>query len=99
MTAPVNRRDSHRAAAQPGDMSITQQHLLDSYRAQRLGETPPPPPGTHDWRTAREPRGYRRFRAVVASWRAAVSSFSRITKSATAAFTSSAVHSRAAART
>jgi hypothetical protein len=47
-------------------MSITQQYLLDTYRAQRLGEAPPPPPGTHNWRTARELRGYRQFRAVVA---------------------------------
>ncbi|UXX93916.1 hypothetical protein N7U49_21110 [Streptomyces sp. AD2-2] len=46
-------------------MSITQQHALDSYRAQRLGETPPPPPGTHDWQTVRELRGCRQFRAVV----------------------------------
>ena len=47
-------------------MSITQQYFLDTYRAQRLGETPPPPPGTHDWRTARELRGYWQFRVVVA---------------------------------
>ncbi|MFJ9379471.1 hypothetical protein [Streptomyces sp. NPDC101455] len=47
-------------------MSITQQYFLDTHRAQRLGETPPPPPGTHDWRTAREPCGYWQFRAVVA---------------------------------
>ncbi|WP_043685357.1 hypothetical protein [Streptomyces xylophagus] len=47
-------------------MSITQQYFLDTYRAQRLGEVPPPPPGAHDWRTARELRGYRQFRAVVA---------------------------------
>jgi hypothetical protein len=47
-------------------MSITQQYFLDTYRAQRLGEAPPPPPGTHDRRTARELRGHRQFRAVVA---------------------------------
>ena len=47
-------------------MSITQQYFLDTYRAQRLGEAPPPPPGTHDWRTARELCGYWQFRAVVA---------------------------------
>ncbi|MFJ5305736.1 hypothetical protein [Streptomyces sp. NPDC088350] len=64
MTAPVNRRDSHRGAAQPGDRSGTQQYYLDTYRARRLGEAPPPPSGAHEWRTAREPRGYRRFRAV-----------------------------------
>jgi hypothetical protein len=47
-------------------MSSTQQYFLDTYRAQRLGEAPPPPPGAHDWRTARELRDYRQFRAVVA---------------------------------
>jgi hypothetical protein len=47
-------------------MSITQQYFLDTYRAQRLGEAPPPAPGTHDWRTARELRDHRQFRAVVA---------------------------------
>lgn len=47
-------------------MSITQQYVLDTHRAQRLGETPPPPPGTHDWRTARELRTAWQFRAVVA---------------------------------
>ncbi|MFJ3898343.1 hypothetical protein [Streptomyces sp. NPDC090083] len=46
-------------------MSITQQHALDTYRALHLGQTPPPPPGSHAWRTARELRGHRRFRAVV----------------------------------
>ncbi|WSV18573.1 hypothetical protein OG588_28325 [Streptomyces prunicolor] len=39
---------------------------MDTYRAQRLGEAPPPPPGTHDWQAARELRGYWQFRAVVA---------------------------------
>ncbi|MEU2588612.1 hypothetical protein ABZ612_38450 [Streptomyces avermitilis] len=47
-------------------MSVTQQYLLDSYRAQRLGEPVPPAPGTHDRRTAGELREYRRFRAVLA---------------------------------
>lgn len=47
-------------------MSVTQQYVLDTCRARQLGEVPPPPPGAHDWRTAREPRGYLRFRAVVA---------------------------------
>lgn len=47
-------------------MSITQQYFLDTYRAQRLGETAPPAPGAHDWRTARELLDYRQFRAVVA---------------------------------
>ncbi|MEU8982492.1 hypothetical protein [Streptomyces sp. NPDC048309] len=47
-------------------MSITQQYLLDSYRARQHGEPTPPAPGTHDVRVARELRGYRQFRAVVA---------------------------------
>ncbi|QOV36505.1 hypothetical protein IM697_42090 [Streptomyces ferrugineus] len=47
-------------------MSITQQHLLDTYRAGRLGEVAPPLPGTHDWQVVREWRDHRRFRAVVA---------------------------------
>ncbi|MET9764727.1 hypothetical protein ABZ016_37615 [Streptomyces sp. NPDC006372] len=47
-------------------MSITQQHLLDAYRAQRLGEPAPPAPGTHDWQVVREWRDERQFRAVVA---------------------------------
>ncbi|MEU0028866.1 hypothetical protein [Streptomyces sp. NPDC006335] len=28
-------------------MSITQQHLLDTYRARQLGTPAPPAPGTH----------------------------------------------------
>ncbi|MDQ1017342.1 hypothetical protein [Streptomyces afghaniensis] len=47
-------------------MSITQQHLLDSYRAQSLGEPAPPAPGTHDWQVVRERRDERQFRAVLA---------------------------------
>ncbi|MFI6375321.1 hypothetical protein [Streptomyces sp. NPDC050546] len=47
-------------------MSITQQHLLDLYRAQQLGEPTPPAPGTHDRRVVREWRDERRFRAVLA---------------------------------
>jgi hypothetical protein len=47
-------------------MSITQQYLLDTYRAQRLGELSPPAPGAHDWQVVRETREYQRFRAVVA---------------------------------
>ncbi|WP_167364388.1 hypothetical protein [Streptomyces regalis] len=34
-------------------MSITQHHLLDAYRAQRLGEPAPPAPGIHDWQALR----------------------------------------------
>ena len=47
-------------------MSITQQYLLDTYRAQRLGEPAPPAPGAHDWQVVREWGDYRQFRAVVA---------------------------------
>ncbi|MER5470308.1 hypothetical protein ABZX90_33760 [Streptomyces sp. NPDC002935] len=47
-------------------MSITQQYLLDAYRASQHGEAAPPAPGAHDWETARELRDYRRFLAVVA---------------------------------
>ncbi|GHB49596.1 hypothetical protein GCM10010377_45530 [Streptomyces viridiviolaceus] len=47
-------------------MSITQQYLLDTYRARQLGEPVPPAPGTHDRRVVREWREFRRFRAVLA---------------------------------
>ncbi|MGW2491536.1 hypothetical protein ACWCV9_30560 [Streptomyces sp. NPDC001606] len=47
-------------------MSITQQYLLDSYRAHVIGEPEPPAPGRHDLDVVRELRDYRRFRAVVA---------------------------------
>ncbi|WDV53555.1 hypothetical protein PV963_25940 [Streptomyces coeruleorubidus] len=47
-------------------MSITQQHLLDTYRARQLGESAPPAPGTHDWQVVREWRDERQFRAVLA---------------------------------
>ncbi|MEU9573248.1 hypothetical protein AB0D62_25930 [Streptomyces massasporeus] len=43
-------------------MSVTQQHLLDTYRALALGEPAPPAPGTHDRRVVRE----RRSRAALA---------------------------------
>ncbi|QWB23948.1 MULTISPECIES: hypothetical protein [Streptomyces] len=46
-------------------MSITQQHLLDLYRAQQHGEPAPPAPGTHDRQVVREWREERRFRAVL----------------------------------
>lgn len=44
-------------------MSITQQYLLDAYRARSLGEPAPPAPGTHDRRVVRELREERRSRA------------------------------------
>ena len=47
-------------------MSITQQYLLDTYRAQHLGEPSPPAPGAHDWQVVREWRDERWFRAVLA---------------------------------
>ncbi|CAM5272473.1 Protein-glutamate methylesterase/protein-glutamine glutaminase [Streptomyces fumanus] len=50
----------------PIPMSVTQQYLLDTYRAHQLGTPPPPPPGTHDLRVLRAGRDERRFRAVIA---------------------------------
>ncbi|MDQ1037896.1 hypothetical protein QFZ75_004312 [Streptomyces sp. V3I8] len=47
-------------------MSITQQYLLDTYRARRHGDPTPPAPGAHDWQAVRELRDQRRFRAVLA---------------------------------
>ena len=60
-------------------MSITQQYLLDSYRARRLGEPSPklsapleqggppvPAPGANDWQVMRELCDHWRFRAVLA---------------------------------
>ncbi|MET8769160.1 hypothetical protein [Streptomyces sp. NPDC004658] len=47
-------------------MSITQQYLLDSYRARLRGEPEPPAPGRHELGLVREVRDYRRFRAVLA---------------------------------
>ncbi|MEU3413072.1 MULTISPECIES: hypothetical protein [unclassified Streptomyces] len=47
-------------------MSITQQYLLDTYRARLHGEPGPPAPGRHDLDALRELREHRRFDAVVA---------------------------------
>ncbi|MEV7340370.1 hypothetical protein [Streptomyces sp. NPDC093544] len=47
-------------------MSVTQQYLLDTYRARQHGEPVPPAPGRHDWQVVRELRDHRRFRAVLA---------------------------------
>ncbi|WLW53174.1 hypothetical protein [Streptomyces sp. YU58] len=47
-------------------MSITQQYLLDTYRARQRGELDPPAPGAHDWQVVRELRDHRQLRAVVA---------------------------------
>ncbi|OAH11419.1 hypothetical protein [Streptomyces jeddahensis] len=46
-------------------MSLTQQYLLDTYRARQRGEPGPPAPGSKDWQVMREMRDYRRFRVVV----------------------------------
>ncbi|MCX3291251.1 hypothetical protein OR263_31855 [Streptomyces sp. NEAU-H22] len=57
-------------------MSITQQHLLDTYRARTLGEPAPPAPGTHGRPAVREPSDTQRSRAgrhglrdVLSRWR------------------------------
>ncbi|MEU7326155.1 hypothetical protein ABZ682_37150 [Streptomyces griseoviridis] len=55
-------------------MSVTQQYLLDTYRAQRLGTPAPPAPGSGDrllLRGLRERRAFRRVLAgrVVGGWR------------------------------
>jgi len=47
-------------------MSITQQYLLDAYRAQHLGRPSPPAPGAHDWQAVRELCDHWQFRAVTA---------------------------------
>jgi hypothetical protein len=47
-------------------MSITQQYLLDSYRARRLGEPSPPAPGAGDWQVVCELRDRWELRAVLA---------------------------------
>ncbi|WP_328495663.1 hypothetical protein OHS59_25175 [Streptomyces sp. NBC_00414] len=46
-------------------MSITQQYLLDTYRAQQHGDPTPPAPGAHDWQVMRELPDHRRFRAAL----------------------------------
>ncbi|MGV9880812.1 hypothetical protein [Streptomyces sp. NPDC003006] len=46
-------------------MSVTQQYLLDTYRAAQRGGARPPAPGHHDWQAVREVRDYGRFRAVM----------------------------------
>uniref|UniRef100_A0AAU2V4P4 Uncharacterized protein n=1 Tax=Streptomyces sp. NBC_00003 TaxID=2903608 RepID=A0AAU2V4P4_9ACTN len=47
-------------------MDVMQQHMIDSYRAARLGAPAPPVPGTHDVAVLRGMRDYRRFEAVLA---------------------------------
>ncbi|MFI8896491.1 hypothetical protein [Streptomyces paradoxus] len=52
-------------------MSITQQHLLDAYRAHSLGEPVPPAPGTYDGvvRERRSRPARSGFRDVLGRWR------------------------------
>lgn len=51
-------------------MNALHQYLFDTYRAARLGEPPPPAPGTHDVALLRAVRDRRRFDRVVAGRRA-----------------------------
>ncbi|MFD9390237.1 hypothetical protein ACFWBB_05715 [Streptomyces sp. NPDC060000] len=60
-------------------MSITQEYVLDAYRARQHGEPVVPAPGAHDWQVIRELGDYGQFRAVLAGrpahgrlWRALV---------------------------
>ncbi|MCX5387972.1 hypothetical protein [Streptomyces sp. NBC_00083] len=46
-------------------MDAMQQHMIDNYRAARLGTPAPPLPGTHDVAVLRDLRDYRRFEAVL----------------------------------
>ncbi|MGX1884561.1 hypothetical protein [Streptomyces sp. NPDC055287] len=46
-------------------MNATQQHMLDAFRAARLGASAPSAPGLDDWQVVREVRDYQRFRAVI----------------------------------
>ncbi|MFE0101444.1 hypothetical protein [Streptomyces sp. NPDC059009] len=46
-------------------MSLTQQYLLDTYRAAQHQAPTPPAPGQQDWQAVRELRDYGRFQAVV----------------------------------
>ncbi|MFE2561316.1 hypothetical protein ACFXGT_35960 [Streptomyces sp. NPDC059352] len=47
-------------------MNALHQYLFDTYRAARLGEPPPPAPGTYDVALLRAVRDRRRFDRVVA---------------------------------
>ncbi|MEV4440014.1 hypothetical protein AB0K09_13470 [Streptomyces sp. NPDC049577] len=46
-------------------MNVTQQHMLDAYRATLHDSPAPPAPGTREWQAVREFRTWRDFRAVV----------------------------------
>ncbi|MGC5365176.1 hypothetical protein ACPXCE_26475 [Streptomyces sp. DT24] len=47
-------------------MDAIQQQMLDTYRATRLGEVPPPLPGRHDWEAVRDARDHLRRGAAPA---------------------------------
>ncbi|MGW3557428.1 hypothetical protein ACWDNT_08665 [Streptomyces sp. NPDC000963] len=47
-------------------MNAMHQYLFDAYRAARVGEPPPPEPGTHDLAVLRALRDRRRFERVLA---------------------------------
>ncbi|MFI9119596.1 hypothetical protein ACIGW0_09410 [Streptomyces bikiniensis] len=47
-------------------MNAMHQHLLDASRAARLGDPPPPAPGTHDLAVLRAVRDRHRFERVLA---------------------------------
>ncbi|MDF6043151.1 hypothetical protein LRD69_13520 [Streptomyces sp. JH14] len=47
-------------------MDAIRQHMIDSWRAARHGEPPPPLPGRYDGAVIREARDRRRFDAVMA---------------------------------
>ncbi|WP_405854708.1 hypothetical protein OG361_17825 [Streptomyces sp. NBC_00090] len=51
-------------------MNALHQYLFDTYRAARLGEPPPPAPGTYEVALLRAVRDRRRFDRVVAGRRA-----------------------------
>lgn len=48
-------------------MSVTQQYLLDTYRARRLGVPDPPAPGEGEWQLVREWRDRRQSDAALAA--------------------------------
>lgn len=47
-------------------MDAIQQHMLDTYRAARHGESPPPLPGRYDVAVVRSLRDHHRFTRVLA---------------------------------
>ncbi|MFJ2606762.1 hypothetical protein ACIQOU_07530 [Streptomyces sp. NPDC091279] len=47
-------------------MSLTQQYLLDTYRARQLGMPDPPAPGSGEWQVVRDWRDHRHLTAALA---------------------------------